>query len=212
MRTVLIAALAAVTIATSAGAVVNVTSVLGPDGAGQTALFNFNSGVPAGLSGNFSITSGTTAQLAAAPLGDLTPYLVVPGLNQGQSGAATLNLGGSYNNLSFYWGSIDTYNSVTFFSGANGTGTNLGSITGSQAGGPANGAQLDPANNRRVFFTFGSPSTTAASVTFASSNIAFELDDVTTAAVPEPTIWATMIAGFGMIGFSMRRRRPAVNA
>lgn len=28
-------------------------------------------------------------------------------------------------------------------------------------------------------------------------------------AVPEPTTWALMLAGFGMVGFAMRRRRVA---
>jgi len=33
------------------------------------------------------------------------------------------------------------------------------------------------------------------------------LDAVDVAAVPEPSLWATMIAGFGMIGVALRRRR-----
>ena len=208
MRATLMAALAATAIATSAGAITSISSLPGPDGAGQTVLFNFNSGTPAGLSGNFSITTGTTAQLAAAPYMDPTPYLVVPGLGQGTSGTATLNLGTALSNLSFYWGSIDTYNTVSFFSGANGTGTNLGSFTGAQVpGATADGAQATTANNRRVFFNFNGP--TAQSVVFNSTSIAFEVDDVATA-VPEPTIWATLIAGFGLVGASMRRRRPSV--
>lgn len=204
MRTFLVAALAATALATSATAVTTVSSVSGPDGAGQLVLFNFNNGAPAGLTGSFTITSGTKANLEAAPLGDTTPYLVIPG-STGTSGTATLNLGQALTNLSFYWGSIDTYNSVSFFSGSDGTGTNLGTVSGAQAGGPANGAQLDPNNNRRVFFNFGG--STAQSVVFSSTGIAFELDDVSTAAVPEPTVWATLITGFGLIGVSMRRRR-----
>lgn len=211
MRTMIMAAFTAAAMATSAGAVTTVTSVQGPDGAGQTILFNFNTGAPAGLTGNFSITSGSVAQLAAAPLGDITPYLVVPGTNQPLPGTATLSLGGAYTNLSFYWGSIDSYNNVTFFSGANGTGTNLGTISGADiAGATDDGAQGTIANNRRVFFTFGGA--TAQSAVFNSTNRAFEIDDVATAAVPEPTIWATLIAGFGLVGFSLRRRRPSVVA
>lgn len=208
MRSTILAASAAMALAASAGAVTTISSVPGPDGAGQTILFNFNtpgSGAT-GLSGNYAITTGTTAQLAAAPLMDTTPYLVVPGLGMGTSGTATLNLGQKLTNLSFYWGSIDTYNTVSFYSGANGGGTLLGSYTGAQVpGATANGAQGTTANNRRVFFDFGG--FTAQSVVFNSTAIAFELDDVATAAVPEPTVWATLLTGFGLIGISMRRRR-----
>lgn len=36
---------------------------------------------------------------------------------------------------------------------------------------------------------------------------AFKLSSVTVNAVPEPATWAMMISGFGVIGYSMRRRR-----
>ncbi len=209
MRTFIMAALAATAIATSAGALTTVTSNPGPDNtAGQTVLYNFNGAAPAGLTGNYSITTGTAAQLAAAPLGDMTNYLVVPGTTGQLPGSATLNLASALGNLSFYWGSIDSFNTVSFFSGANGTGTNLGTFGGTSiAGAPANGNQTDPANNRRVFFNFGG--STAQSIVFTSSQRAFELDDIATAAVPEPAIWATLLTGFGMVGFAMRRRNSA---
>jgi hypothetical protein len=35
---------------------------------------------------------------------------------------------------------------------------------------------------------------------------------VLTAAIPEPTTWAMLVAGFGLIGFASRRRRIAVSA
>lgn len=209
MRTTIMAAFTAAAIAASAGAVTTITSVPGPDGAGQTVLFDFNSGPPAGLTGNYSITTGSIAQLAAAPLGDLTPYLVVPGTNQPLPGTATLSLGKAYTNISFYWGSIDSYNNVTFFTGAGGTGTSLGTISGAMiAGATDDGAQGTTANNRRVFFTFGGD--TAQSAVFNSTGRAFEIDNIATAAVPEPTVWATLVAGFGLIGFSLRRRRPSM--
>lgn len=207
MRTIIMAAFTAAAIATSAGAVTTITSVPGPDGAGQRILFDFNSGAPAGLTGNYMIPSGSSFNKDAAPLGDNTPYLAVPG--QGTSGTATLNLGGSFTNISFYWGSIDSYNNVTFFTGTGGTGTSLGTFSGAMVpGATADGAQGTTANNRRVFFNFNGP--TASSVVFNSTNIAFELDDIATAAVPEPTIWATLIVGFGLVGFSLRRRRQSV--
>lgn len=36
------------------------------------------------------------------------------------------------------------------------------------------------------------------------------IDKVSIAAVPEPASWAMLIAGFGMVGASMRRRKPTV--
>ena len=38
----------------------------------------------------------------------------------------------------------------------------------------------------------------------------FQLDAVTIGAVPEPTTWAMMIAGFGLVGRALRRRRTKV--
>ena len=38
------------------------------------------------------------------------------------------------------------------------------------------------------------------------------LDGVSVTAVPEPATWALMLAGFGMVGFAVRRRRIAVVA
>jgi hypothetical protein len=37
----------------------------------------------------------------------------------------------------------------------------------------------------------------------------YRLDALTVNIVPEPQTWALLIAGFGMVGFSVRRRRPA---
>ena len=50
---------------------------------------------------------------------------------------------------------------------------------------------------------------------FHSNGFAFEIDNVamSVSAVPEPHTWLTMIAGFGMVGFILRRnRRSAVTA
>lgn len=38
------------------------------------------------------------------------------------------------------------------------------------------------------------------------------LDNVSLTAVPDASTWALMIAGFGMVGFAMRRRETVVNA
>lgn len=103
--------------------------------------------------------------------------------------------------MSFYWGSIDDYNTVSFFSGS----TLVASYTGAQIpAAPADGSQGNPLNNRRVGFNFGGAAIT--SVNFSSSQNSFELDTVS-GAVPEPASWALLIVGMGMTGAAMRRRR-----
>ena len=56
----------------------------------------------------------------------------------------------------------------------------------------------------------GSP----AVLSHGSRVVATSVDVQNLAAVPEPTTWAMLIAGFGMIGFTMRRaqRRGAKGA
>ena len=86
------AVLAAATLfGTGAQATTSVTSVAGPDGVGQHILFNFDSGTPAGLSGNSHIVIGTSPGLYAAPVMDTTHYLAVPAA--GTTGSALLDLG-----------------------------------------------------------------------------------------------------------------------
>lgn len=46
--------------------------------------------------------------------------------------------------------------------------------------------------------------------TAATANYRRSTSDIFFAAVPEPATWAMMIAGFGMVGASMRRRKPKV--
>ena len=59
------------------------------------------------------------------------------------------------------------------------------------------------------FFNFELPD----GVSFVSSSgvlLSNPYSPITSGAVPEPTTWALMIAGFGMIGAAMRRRRTRV--
>ncbi|MBS3960497.1 MAG: PEP-CTERM sorting domain-containing protein [Sandarakinorhabdus sp.] len=43
--------------------------------------------------------------------------------------------------------------------------------------------------------------------TTSNDNIGPILDNVLVTQVPEPATWAMLIAGFGLVGFAMRRRR-----
>lgn len=205
MKKLLSGALALAALPMSAHAVTFLGSSAGaPDpgvGIGETVVFNFNSPTPQ-LSGNFQLVTGTVSGQYAAPALDTTQYAVVPMAGQ-PSGTATLDLSGlgPIGTLSFYWGSIDAYNFLEFYSGA----TKIFDFNGTQLP-PANGDQGSGITNRRAFFGFA-PGDNVTSVKFISDGVAFEFDDVAiSAAVPEASTWAMLIAGFGVVGFAMRRR------
>ncbi len=207
---------AAALAAASAGQAVTVTSSFGsPDpgpGMGESILVDFNSmTLPAGytLTGGYGYATGSSSS-AATPAGDTTQYLYVSSALTPNN--ATLTTAFALKSISFYWGSIDKYNSVDVLGAG---GATLGSFAGGMLM-PANGDQSVPATNRRVYFSAGSGETITG-LRFNSTGVAFELDDVAgkaAGAVPEPAAWALMIAGFGMIGVASRRRRsmPAVTA
>jgi PEP-CTERM motif len=56
--------------------------------------------------------------------------------------------------------------------------------------------------------------TTSTLISFAYKHTSpnFYLDDVSVGLVPEPATWGLMVAGFGMVGFAMRRRIRRVAA
>ena len=73
---------------------------------------------------------------------------------------------------------------------------------------PADGNQTSPHSNRLVTITFtGADRTNVTGLRFNSpTSDAFEFDNVTVNAVPEPASRGLMILGFGMVGASLRRR------
>ncbi len=59
---------------------------------------------------------------------------------------------------------------------------------------------------------FGTVNLTTGAATLLGTIGAGTLVDITAGAVPEPTTWALMIGGFGMVGAAMRRRTASVAA
>lgn len=196
------AAIAALALsAGSANAAVTWTSSAfdAPIAGNETMVVTFDApNAPGYIIGGNGVGTGNLSPLAANPAGDLTQYGYVVG-----GGTATL-LTPLLNTLSLYIGSLDDYNTITFKSG----GSVVGSFNGLQLQVPANGDQGAANTNRRFYFNFGSDS--VDEIVFQSSQNSFEFDNIATSAVPEPGVWALMIAGFGMMGAALRRRRTAV--
>jgi hypothetical protein len=83
--------------------------------AGATTI-DFNSGCGyATCSGDYEIVIGSVSGYYAQPAGTDTEYLTVP--NPKVSGSATFTLGAESDYFGLFWGSVDAYNSISFFLG-----------------------------------------------------------------------------------------------
>jgi hypothetical protein len=154
------------------------------------------------LTGTFSLVTGTTGDHAApafssTPTFDPNQYLA---LLTGDS--ATLSLGGEYQAVEIYIGSLDAFNTIMFSNGLIYTGGDLASMTtaldnGNQSAGTSNG----------LFYFVFSPGEAVTSVTFSSTGNALEVAGVSaSSAVPEPATWAMLMLGFAGLGYAAFRR------
>lgn len=166
---------------------------------GPNCISGFNFTFAGGTAPGSGIFSGTTFGISAAPPGDGTSYAAVLGPN----GVGTLTFAALLPGISFFMGSPDQYNSITFLQG----NTILASFNGDQfTGPPANG---DQSLGERISFNFNGAA--VDTIKFTSSQNSFEFDRIGLS-VPEPTTWAMMLLGFGGIGAMIRRRRQTLVA
>lgn len=130
---------------------------------------------------------------------DTTPYLTVP--SDKSSGSAELSFGTTYNYFGLFWGSMDNYNSLSFYNGTN----LVASYTGSDVANPnaANGNQSAPSTNSYVNF-LDLPD--FDKVRFTSTSYAFEVDNVAVGHVV-PVPGSLLLSGIGLAGLSRIRRR-----
>ncbi|AMU96174.1 hypothetical protein AOA14_16340 [Sphingopyxis terrae subsp. terrae NBRC 15098] len=168
---------------------------------GPAPTYDFET--PAPVSGGL-VTTGSASGIRAQPFGSTGNYWTV-GPSDGSPGILDLSSIADIFNVSFLWGSVDAYNLVEFLDM---DGNVIASFTGSDIFNPANGNQTDPNLNPVVRFDItGNDVSNLKSLRLSSTGNAFETDNFTINAVPEPATWALMLLGFGAIGFGMRRRR-----
>lgn len=168
-------------------------ALLGSAANAATTLIDFNDLTAPGFSGNFSVLATGIENVAAAP--NATPFLVVPGIGGSSSGTATYTSANRITAFSLDVGTPDDYNTLTFRNGA----TVVATYTG--AGYTAGNFAFNFTDAQNV-----------TSVDFSSSSRAFEIDNVSVTAVPEPATWALLLVGFGMVGVAARRRASHVAA
>ena len=169
----------------------------------RTAVIDFNSNtLPQGFTSKYTNVTryaGTHDPFSAQPaFSDGSKYLAVLA-----NGSATLQSTTGYSLVSFYLGSIDTYNTVQILDIA---GKVLNTYTGANFAMPANGDRSLPATNRRITYQIGKGDPLIGGLRISSAQNAAEIDNVVFA-VPEPSTWAMMLVGFGMMGLAMRSRQ-----
>ncbi len=198
--------------AAPAGAVTYTTASGAPDPgklATETTFFTFDVAPTSGFSysGAYAITTGSSKNHYAAPAGDGTAFFYTsPEVGSGTATLNTLEL----STVSFYWGSVDDYNTVDVLGFG---GDVLTTINGKDFS-VAHGDQTDANTNQRIFIT-ADDKEVITGLRFHATGIAYKIDNVagTLASgdigsdVPEPATWGLMIAGFSMIGIGARRRR-----
>jgi hypothetical protein len=155
--------------------------------------------------GNGRILSGSASGLYASPYGISDQYLTIPFYSS--SGSVSLTTPGSYNYFGLYWGSLDTYNSISFYSG--------GVLVGTYGGAEifpllANGGQGDWGSNRYVNFLF-TGGDVFDQIILTSTNYAFESDNHAfgNVKVPEPGSLAMFAFALLGVGIAARRRQAA---
>ena len=178
-------------------------ALLGASANAGTTTINFDDGTAPHFTGSYTIYTDGIPNVAASVNG--SPFLAIP-VDGDRFGQAYYNSDKAITSISFDWGSPDLYNTLAFISPDHGNAF----VNPIGYSGAVSGSNVTLVNGRATFNFLASDKVTK--VAFASSERAFEIDNVSATAVPEPGVWALLLVGFGMVGMSARRRSSAVAA
>jgi len=173
--------------------------------------FTTPSGITVSFGGNAQAVTGAASGLYAAPFlsgnnglnfggqpdgADTTTYLSSGSTGSDSLSEVTLTFAGPTNYLGLLWGSVDAYNTLTFYNGT----TVVGTFTGDDVTSAANGDQ----SAQGTYFVNINLSDSFTSVVATSSQYAFEFDNVAISAdplkVPEPGTAGVFLLGLLLLG------------
>ncbi len=149
-------------------------------------------------------SDGLASGVSAPPPGDLTGYMTVTSGN-----VETLTASKGLSAMSVYIGSPDSFNSIKFYSSSFAGGSET--LSGAALFNPTTDFGGDQSKGVQVKYDFGGAKVTK--VEFGSAGNSFEFDNVSgVTGVPEPTTWALMIGGLGLVGLALRRKPATAQA
>ena len=181
------------------------------DGLPPGAAGGVSNGITVSFTGDGQTVQGSQSDVYAAPYlsngngtlfgdpnngPDTTQYLTTG------VGSVTLALPGQEKYLGLLWGSVDSYNTLSFYNGS----TLVGTVTGTNVTASANGDQ----GELGTYYVNITSTDSFDRVVATSSSYAFEFDNVAynTSAVPEPSsLVLASLAALGGLGMWARRRR-----
>lgn len=149
------------------------------------------------------IQNDSIENVAAKPVGSTGNYLTV-GPASGGENVVAFYLESAVNYFGFLAGSLDTFNSVTFYLTNDAELTFTGAQLAALAGFEANGDQ-----SRAVFWNIDFGSQFYDGVQFSSTSNAFESDNHAFGVIPAPGALALLGIGALGLGGSLRRRKAA---
>jgi hypothetical protein len=169
---------------------------------GSLPAYQFSGGA---LSGSAAIENTSLVGIYAQPAGDTTNYLAVS--YPSAAGAVQLAFSSPENYFGLFWGSIDSYNTITFLRDQGQIATFSGATIAGLTGLVADGEQQSPLSNRYINFYLGA--VFYDEVILSTADFGFEVDNIAFGDPPVPVSepGTVMLLGSALYGLFIRSRR-----